>query len=46
MSLAHIDKTVRKGSVEDELVHRIDFERLPAPRRHHHGWQRTLGART
>ncbi len=30
MSLADIDKVVRKGSVEDELVHRIDFERLPA----------------
>lgn len=30
MSLADIDKIVRKGSVEDELVHRIDFERLPA----------------
>ncbi len=30
MSLADIEKVVSKGSVEDELLHRIDFERLPA----------------
>jgi len=30
MSLADIEKAVNKGSVEDELLHRIDFERLPA----------------
>jgi undecaprenyl diphosphate synthase len=30
MSLADIEKAVIKGSVEDELLHRIDFERLPA----------------
>ena len=30
MSLADIEKVVSKGSVEDELLRRIDFERLPA----------------
>ena len=30
MGLAEVEKAVRKGSVEDELLHRIDFERLPA----------------
>ena len=30
MSLAEVEKVVRKGSIEDELLHRIDFERLPA----------------
>ena len=30
MSLADIEKVVSQGSVEDDLLHRIDFERLPA----------------
>ncbi|HLE22434.1 MAG TPA: isoprenyl transferase [Vicinamibacteria bacterium] len=30
MSLTDIQKVVSPGSVEDELLHRIDFERLPA----------------
>ena len=30
MSLADLEKVVPKGTVEDELLHRIDFERLPA----------------
>jgi undecaprenyl diphosphate synthase len=30
MSLADIEKVVTKGSVEEELLRRVDFERLPA----------------
>ena len=43
MALQDFLSVLTAGSPEEALARQVDFDRLPAPRRHHHGRQRPLG---